>query len=64
MKRICILLLIFISIFYVGFWWGNLRQTYASDWIRGYCWGYVEGRLEQKIGKAYKHNVLLILGIE
>ncbi len=54
--RIISYILISIFFFFIG-----LNYWHKSEWMRGYCWGYIEGRLEEKMHTAYKHNVLAVM---
>lgn len=35
---------------------GCERRTYRDGWNNGYCWGYVQGRFEERNGFTAKHN--------
>lgn len=63
MRYLLIIIFIIIS-FYFGFWWGNFRYDNSVDWMKGYCWGYVQGQFEGRMGMAYRHNLLEIIGIK
>ena len=60
----CIKYFLFVVFFYVGFWWANFRYDNSQDWMKGYCWGYAQGRLEQSLGRVFDHNIKEILGLD